>query len=50
MKIHFEENDKPLTKEQVEMLTKIQIPKSKMMKCSRCVFKTNYTVWKKENK
>lgn len=50
MKIHFEENNKPLTKEQVDILTKIKMPKTKMMKYPRCVFKTNYTVWGKESK
>lgn len=50
MKIHIEENDKPLTKEQIKELTKIKIPKYRMLKGCKGIFKPNYSVWKQENK
>lgn len=50
MKIHIEEgSDKPLAKEQIEELTKIKIPKYRMLKGHRGILKSNYSVWKKEN-
>ena len=50
MKIHIEEGlNKPLAKEQIDELTKIKIPKYRMLKGRRGIFKPNYSVWKKES-